>query len=70
VFRSAEARFRVRAIACSERGDDRRRRLGPILLVSGGTDEDAVAALDRLSRHPFENGLYDRNELPEGGSDE
>jgi hypothetical protein len=35
-----------------------------------GTDEDVMAALDRLSRHAFENGLYDRNEMPEGGSDE
>ena len=34
------------------------------------TDEDALAALDRLSLHAFENGLYDNNEMPEGGTDE
>jgi hypothetical protein len=28
------------------------------------------AALDRLSKHAFELGLYDRNEMPEGGNDE
>jgi len=35
-----------------------------------GTDEDVLDALDRLSRQAFEAGLYDRNEMPEGGSDE
>ena len=35
-----------------------------------GNDEETVAALDRLSRHAFENGLYDRNVMPEGGTDE
>jgi hypothetical protein len=34
------------------------------------TDEDRLAALDRLSRQAFEAGLYDRNEMPEGGNDE
>lgn len=34
------------------------------------TDEDTSAALDRLSRQAFEAGLYDRNEMPEGGNDE
>jgi hypothetical protein len=34
------------------------------------TDEDTLAALDRLSRQAFEAGLYDRNEMPEGGTDE
>jgi len=34
------------------------------------TDEDTLAALDRLSRQAFEAGLYDRNEMPEGGNDE
>ena len=32
-----------------------------------GSDEDAVAALDRLSRIALKNGLYDRNVMPEGG---
>jgi hypothetical protein len=45
--------IRVRTMACSEGGDadDRRRRLGRFFWF--GTDEDAVAALDRLSRHAF-----------------
>jgi hypothetical protein len=34
------------------------------------TDEDTLDALDRLSRQAFEAGLYDRNEMPEGGNDE
>ena len=35
-----------------------------------GLDDETQAALDRLSRHAFELGLYDRNEMPEGGNDE
>lgn len=34
------------------------------------SDEEQQAALDRLSRQALECGLYDRNETPEGGSDE
>jgi hypothetical protein len=34
------------------------------------TDEDRVAALDRLFRQAFEAGLYDRKEMPEGWNDE
>jgi len=33
------------------------------------TDDERQAALDRLSKHAFELGLYDRNEMPEGGND-
>jgi hypothetical protein len=33
-------------------------------------DDEIRVALDRLSPHAFEHGLYDRNEMPEGGSDE
>lgn len=33
-------------------------------------DEELHMALDRLSRDAFELGLYDRNEMPEGGTDE
>ena len=32
--------------------------------------DEMRVALDRLSRHAFEHGLYDRNAMPEGGSDE
>ena len=34
------------------------------------TEMKMQAALDRLSKHAFELGLYDRNEMPEGGNDE
>ena len=34
------------------------------------TEIKMQAALDRLSKHAFELGLYDRNEMPEGGNDE
>jgi hypothetical protein len=33
-------------------------------------DEELQIALDRLSRDAFELGLYDRNEMPDGGADE
>jgi hypothetical protein len=33
-------------------------------------DEELQVALDRLSRDAFELGLYDRNEMPDGGADE
>jgi hypothetical protein len=33
-------------------------------------DEELQMALDRLSRDAFELGLYDRNEMPDGGADE
>jgi hypothetical protein len=33
-------------------------------------DEERQAALDRLSQQAFESGLYDRNEMPAGGTDE
>ena len=33
-------------------------------------DEERQMALDRLSQDAFELGLYDRNEMPEGGADE
>jgi len=33
-------------------------------------DQDREDALARLSQHAFALGLYDRNEMPEGGTDE
>jgi hypothetical protein len=33
-------------------------------------DREREAALDRLSRQAYDLGLYDRNEMPEGGTDE
>jgi len=39
-------------------------------LAGNSSDEAVQAALDRLSQHAFESGLYDRNEMPESGTDE
>lgn len=36
---------------------------------SDGADEQRQEALDGLSRHAFEAGLYDRNKFPEDGQD-
>jgi hypothetical protein len=33
-------------------------------------DQERQDALARLSQHAVALGLYDRNEMPEGGSDE
>jgi hypothetical protein len=33
-------------------------------------EEERKAALDRLSQHAMEEGLYDRNVRPEAGEDE
>lgn len=41
----------------------------PPIQSYASADEELQDALDRLSRHAFEHGLYDRNEMPEGGSD-
>ena len=38
--------------------------------VARQRDEELQMALDRLSRDAFELGLYDRNEMPDGGADE
>jgi hypothetical protein len=37
---------------------------------SPATEIKRQAALDRLSKHAFELGLYDRNEMPKAGNDE
>ena len=42
----------------------------PFLEFARKRDAERQAALDRLSRRAFEAGLYDRNVMPEGGSDE
>ena len=34
------------------------------------TEIERQSALDRLSKHAFELGLYDRNEMPEGCTDD
>jgi excisionase family DNA binding protein len=51
-------------------GNQRRVYLRDVLEFARKRDEERQSALDRLSRHAFEAGLYDRNVMPEGGSDE
>ena len=51
-------------------GNQRRVYLRDVLEFAKKRDEERLAALDRLSRDAFEVGLYDRNVLPKGGTDE
>jgi excisionase family DNA binding protein len=51
-------------------GNQRRVYLRDVLEFAKKRDEERLAALDRLSRDAFDAGLYDRNELPKGGTDE
>ena len=51
-------------------GNQRRVYLRDVLEFARKRDEERQAALDRLSRQAVEVGLYDRNVMPEGGSDE
>jgi excisionase family DNA binding protein len=58
------------AMAHHRVGNQRRVYLRDVLQFARKRDEECQAALDRLSRQAFEAGLYDRNVMPEGGSDE
>jgi excisionase family DNA binding protein len=51
-------------------GNQRRVYLRDVLEFAKRRDAERLASLNRLSRDAFEAGLYDRNVLPEGGSDE
>jgi excisionase family DNA binding protein len=51
-------------------GNQRRVYLRDVLEFAKKRDTERLASLDRLSRDAFEVGLYERNVLPEGGSDE
>jgi len=58
------------AMAHHRVGNQRRVYLRDVLEFARKRDEERQAALDGLSRQAFEAGLYDRNVMPEGGSDE
>ena len=58
------------AMAHHRVGNQRRVYLRDVLEFARKRDEERQADLDRLSRHAVEVGLYDRNVMPEGGSDE
>lgn len=51
-------------------GNQRRVYLRDVLDFARKREEERKAALDRLSRHALDAGLYDRNVEPEGGEDE
>jgi excisionase family DNA binding protein len=49
-------------------GNQRRVYLRDVLEFAKRRDTERLAALGQLSRDAFEAGLYDRNELPKGGT--
>jgi len=51
-------------------GNQRRVYLRDVQEFARRRDAEREAALNRLSRHAVETGLYDRNVMPEGGSDD
>ena len=51
-------------------GNQRRVYLREVLEYAKKRDEQRRIALDRLARDAYEAGLYERNVIPEGGSDE
>jgi len=51
-------------------GNKRRVYLQDVLNYARKREEERKAALDRLSQHAMEEGLYDRNVRPEAGEDE
>ena len=58
------------AMAHHRVGNQRRVYLRDVLEFARKRDEERQAALDRLSQQAFEAGLYDRNVMPESGTDE
>lgn len=51
-------------------GNQRRVYLKDVLQYAHKREQERHAALNRLSRHAFEVGLYEGNIFPEGGKDE
>jgi excisionase family DNA binding protein len=51
-------------------GNQRRVYLHDVLAFAKKRDEERLAALDLIARDGFEAGLYERNAIPNGGSDE
>src|SRR5437016_3865380 len=58
------------AMAHHRVGNQRRVYLRDVLQYAHKREQDRQAALNRLSRHAFETGLYEKNKFPEGGQDE
>jgi excisionase family DNA binding protein len=58
------------AMAHHRVGNQRRVYLNDVLQYAHKREQERQAALDRLSLHAFETGLYEKNKFPEGGQDE
>ncbi len=58
------------AMAYHRVGNQRRVYLQDVLQYAHKREQERRAALNRLSRHAFESGLYGKNVFPEGGKDE
>src|SRR5205823_14932656 len=58
------------AMAYHRVGNQRRVYLKDVLQYAHKREQERRAALNRLSRHAFEAGLYEKNIFPEGGKDE
>ncbi len=58
------------AMAHHRVGNQRRVYLRDVLQYAHKREQERQGALNRLSRHAFESGLYEKNEFPEGGQDE
>lgn len=58
------------AMAHHRVGNQRRVYLRDVMGYAKKRDQERLAALDRLSRDAFDAGLYERNTMPKGGSDE
>ena len=58
------------AMAHHRVGNQRRVYLREVLQFAQKREHERQAALNRLSRHAFETGLYEKNKFPEGGQDE
>jgi excisionase family DNA binding protein len=58
------------AMAHHRVGNQRRVYLRDVLQFAHKREHERQAALNRLSRHAFETGLYEKNKFPEGGQDE
>ena len=58
------------AMAHHRVGNQRRVYLRDVQQYAHKREQERQAALNRLSRHAFETGLYEKNKFPEGGQDE
>jgi excisionase family DNA binding protein len=58
------------AMAHHRVGNQRRVYLHDVLQYAHKREQERQASLNRLARHAFDTGLYEKNKFPEGGQDE